>query len=93
MPVWIGYRPGQVKFIRGNPKTFSKSHGIKRSFCSDYGPSITYVDDGLKDEIYVSIGFMSAPDRFRPQAHGYWELRLPFIKMDDGLARIDGYTP
>ena len=92
LTIWIGYHPDQVLFDRGRPKTFSKTRGVMRSFCSNCGTSIGYVDAGLPDEVYICIGFMDSPERFPPEAHGYWRLRLPFIKMDDGLARTDTYT-
>ncbi|MBZ9999892.1 MULTISPECIES: GFA family protein [unclassified Mesorhizobium] len=92
MTIWIGYRPHQVKLTAGKPKTFSKTKGVVRSFCADCGTSIFYADEGLRDELYVSIGFMDAPERFPPQAQAYWDMRLPFIDMADGLPRVDGYT-
>ena len=92
LTVWIGYRPAQVRFVRGHPKTFSKTKGVTRSFCGDCGTSVSYSDQGLPDELYVSIGFMGTPERFPPQAQAYWEMRLPFVEMSDGLPRIDGYS-
>ena len=78
--------------MRGHPKTFSKTKGVTRSFCGDCGTSVSYSDQGLPDELYVSIGFMGTPERFPPQAQAYWEMRLPFVEMSDGLPRIDGYS-
>jgi len=92
MTIWIGYLCDQVRFDRGRPKTFTKTRGVTRSFCANCGTSIGYVDAGLSGEVYICTGFMDAPERFPPEAHGYWRMRLPFIKMDDGLARTDAYT-
>jgi hypothetical protein len=38
------------------------------------------------------LGFMDAHEKFAPQAQAYWEIRLPFVVMDDGLPRVQGYT-
>jgi hypothetical protein len=92
MTIWIGYRPDQCRWSGAAPKTFSKTRGVIRSFCSECGTSIGYSDEGLPHESYVSIGFMDAPEKFRPQAQAYWEMRLPFIIMDDCLPRVDGYS-
>ncbi|TPI21022.1 MULTISPECIES: GFA family protein [unclassified Mesorhizobium] len=92
LTVWIGYRPDDVKWTGADPKTFSKTRGVVRSFCEECGTSIGYADQGLADEFYVSIGFMDAPEKFAPQAQAYWEMRLPFIVMDDSLPRVNGYT-
>jgi hypothetical protein len=92
LTIWVGYLAEQVAFDRGKPATFSKTPGIVRSFCSTCGSSISYQDEGLPDEVYVCIGFMDAPEHFRPQAHGYWQEKLPFIEMNDHLPRIETYT-
>lgn len=75
-----------------NTKTFSKTRGVLRSFCEKCGTFIGYADPGLPDEFYVSIGFMDAPEKFAPRAQAYWEMRLPFIVMADGLPRVNGYS-
>jgi hypothetical protein len=92
MTIWIGYRAEQVISITGAPKTFSKTPGVVRSFCGDCGTSIGYQDEGLPSEIYLYIGFMDAPKRFEPAAHGYWEQRLPFVELSDSLPREARHT-
>lgn len=92
LTVWVGYRPNQVRFLRGVPKAFSKTRGITRTFCGTCGTSISYADDGLADELYVSIGFLDNPERFAPSAHAYWKMRLPWVTIADSLPKRDGYT-
>ncbi|MGX8012817.1 GFA family protein [Mesorhizobium sp. ORM8.1] len=92
LTIWIGYRPTEVRWTGANPRTFSKTKGVVRSFCGRCGTSIGYSDQGLPNEFYVSIGFMDAPEKFAPRAHAYWEMRLPFVVMDDDLPRVEGYT-
>ncbi|NIA67676.1 GFA family protein [Pelagibius litoralis] len=92
LTVWIGVRPAQFRFTRGTPKTFSKTPGVTRSFCADCGTSIGYRDDGTANELYLSIGFMDAPERFPPQAHAFWRQRLPWVVFADNLPCIDGYS-
>jgi len=92
LSIWIGYRVNQFHLTRGMPKAFSKTPGVVRTFCGDCGTSISYLDEGLGDELYVAIGFMNQPERFEPQAHAYWRMRLPWLAFDDGLPCVDGYT-
>jgi hypothetical protein len=92
LTIWIGYRSDQVLYVNGAPKSYSKTPGIVRSFCGDCGTSISYEDQGLPSEVYISIGFMNDPARFEPEAHGYWEQRLPFVQMSDSLPREARYT-
>jgi hypothetical protein len=90
--VWVGYRAHQVRFTRGAPRSFSRTAGVVRTFCADCGTSIGYRDQGLGDEVYLTIGFLDRPERFCPQAHAYWGMRLPWLEMADRLHRIEGYS-
>ena len=92
LTVWIGYRPHAFQLLRGSPKAFSRTRGVIRTFCADCGSSIGYSDAGLPDELYVAIGFMDQPERFPPQAHAYWSMRLPWLTIADALPKEDGYT-
>ncbi|WP_299621826.1 GFA family protein [Pelagibius sp.] len=92
LTIWIGVRPSQFRILRGNPKSFSKTPGVLRSFCGDCGTSIGYRDEGIADELYLSIGFFDRPEAFRPQAHAYWRQKLPWLAFADPLPRIDGYS-
>ena len=89
LTVWIGYRSNQVRFTRGTPKTFSRTPGVERGFCGDCGSTITYRDEGIAGELHLCIGFMDHPERFPPQAHSFWRLKLPWIKMADNLPRLE----
>ncbi len=90
--VWVGYRPEQFRVIQGQPKSFSKTRGVIRTFCADCGTSVGYADAGMPDELYVALGFLEHPERFRPDAHAYWREKLPWIEFSDRLPRIDGYS-
>lgn len=92
LTVWVGYRPSQFKLKCGTPKTFSKTRGVFRSFCGACGTSIAYRDEALQDELYLTIGFFDHPERFFPQAHAYWDLKLPWVEFADDLPRIDRYS-
>ncbi|MER8805685.1 GFA family protein [Mesorhizobium australicum] len=92
LTVWVGYRPSQLNLSRGTPKAFSKTPGVIRTFCPDCGSSIGYSDEGLPDELYLTIGFFDKPEGLRPQAHAYWDLRLPWVDFADKLPRIERYS-
>ncbi|HEX6011661.1 MAG TPA: GFA family protein, partial [Geminicoccaceae bacterium] len=63
--LWVGYRKDQFRLTRGKPKGFSKTKGVVRTFCPECGTSISYLDEGLGDELYVTIGFLDRPEGFR----------------------------
>ena len=66
--LWVGYKTSQFLLTRGTAKEFSRTKGVKRTFCPDCGTSIGYLDIGLGDELYVTIGFLDRPERFPPPA-------------------------
>ena len=92
LTVWVGYRTTELRWIRGIPKAFSGTVGITRTFCSACGSSISYTDAGLSDEFYVTIGFLDNPERFVPQAHAYWQMKLPWVSFADNLPRVDRFS-
>jgi len=92
LTVWVGYRPDQFHLTRGTPKYFSKTRGVTRTFCAECGSPVSYTDEGLPDEVYVAIGFLDHPERFKPQAHAYWRMRLPWVRFADDLPHVDGYS-
>lgn len=92
LTIWIGYKAERVRFTRGSPRIFSRTPGVERSFCATCGSSIGYADAGLANELWLTIGFMDAPERFPPQVHGYVSMKLPWIALADDLPRFDTYT-
>lgn len=92
LSVWVGYRPSQFRLTCGTPKSFSRTKGVVRTFCPECGTSISYLDDGLSDELYLTIGFLDNPERFEPQAHVYWRMKLPGLDFADDLPRVDDYS-
>jgi hypothetical protein len=92
LTIWVGYRPDQFTVLEGKPKTYSKTPDIVRSFCGRCGTSSGYVDKGISNEYYLTIGFFDHPERFKPAAHGYWRLKLPWIEFSDDLPRVEEYT-
>jgi|ERR1700761_2845096 hypothetical protein len=92
LTIWVGVRPRDFSLTKGTLKSFSKTEGVVRTFCPACGTSISYFDRALPDELYVTIGFFDHPERFRPEAHAYWGLRLPWVEFADSLPRVDGYS-
>jgi hypothetical protein len=85
--VWVGYSPDNADIQGTSLRTYSKSGRVFRGFCSTCGTSITYEDHDLPGELYISVGFLDHPQRFTPQAHAYWNRKLPWISLEDALPR------
>ena len=102
--IWVGYRTNQFRLTRGEPKSFSKTRGVVRTFCPECGTSIGYLDEGLGDELYLTIGFLdnagsSAIDRGtlfwhsggRPSGDSRLELRASQPQLSSSAP--DGQPP
>jgi hypothetical protein len=68
LAVWVGYHPSEFRLTRGVLKSFSKTKGVTRTFCPECGTSVSYFDEGLREELYLTIGFLDNPERFLPRA-------------------------
>jgi hypothetical protein len=90
--IWVGYRTAEFKLTRGAPRSFSKTPGVTRTFCGNCGTSISYSDGRLRNELYITIGFLDNPERFPPQAHAYWRMKLSWANFDDDLPRLKAYS-
>jgi hypothetical protein len=92
LALWVGYHPSEFRLTRGVLKSFSKTKGVTRTFCPECGTSVSYFDEGLREELYLTIGFLDNPERFLPRAHAYWRTRLPWVDFGDDLPRVEGYS-
>jgi hypothetical protein len=94
-PWWYGLVivPTSSASSKGTLRSFSKTKGVVRTFCSDCGTSVSYLDEGgISNELYIALGFFDHPENFRPHAHAYWSEKLPWIEFADRLPRIEGYS-
>lgn len=90
MMAFVVFNDSDVTWF-GTPKTF-RSGGVERSFCEHCGSQIGYRDDQLPGEIYLALGFMDEPERYKPSFHAFDKRRLPFIHLADELPRHDGFS-
>jgi hypothetical protein len=85
--VFAGYPSERVEALAGEPVSYESSPGVRRSFCGRCGTSLSYEDKRLPGEIYLSVGAFDAPERFRPQSHGWESQRLGWLSISDALGR------
>lgn len=87
--VFVGYRAEQVE-TRGEPGRYNSSPGIRRSFCTVCGTPISYEDDRLPEEIYLTVGVFDEPEQFKPWLHGWTSQSLSWLRTEDDLPRYEG---
>lgn len=90
--VFVGYALPQIAFTKHKPRAFPSSPGVDRPFCPDCGTRIGYSDAELPGRLYLHIGVLDRPEDFVPQWHAFDSHRLPWLRIDDGLERFDGFS-
>ncbi|WP_422372249.1 GFA family protein [Hoeflea sp.] len=83
---FVGFREADLAWF-GEAKTWRSAGGLSRSFCDHCGSQIGYRDERLPGEVYLTIGFMDAPEDFPPNLHAFEKRRLPFLHISDDLPR------
>ncbi|MEX0923469.1 MAG: GFA family protein [Rhodovibrionaceae bacterium] len=63
------------------------SPGVRRSFCRRCGTPLAYQADRFPGELHFYAAGLERPQDFVPQFHVFYEERLPWFDLDDGLPR------
>jgi hypothetical protein len=71
------------------PETYTSSPGVRRSFCESCGTSLSYEDEKLPGEIYLSVGIFDEPESFEPQDHSWFSSRLRWLNIEDDTPRYE----
>ena len=92
LAIWVGYRPDQFRLNSRDAEVVLENQRRGPNVL----PRVRHLDQlfgpRLADELYLTIGFFDRPERFAPQAHAYWRMRLPWLDFADDLPRVDGYS-
>ncbi len=89
--VWLGYMQSNGEFTQGRPKTFSRKPGDELGWAGMWIVNKLRCI-ALKDELWITIGFMDHPDRFETMAHKYWSMKLRWVNLADPSPRFEAYT-
>lgn len=84
---FVGLRDDQFRYTKGEPKTFTSSPGVRRSFCADCGTPLTYQADRFPGEVHVYVSTFDQPDAFPPQLHVFVSEAISWLHLDDDLPR------
>ena len=76
-----------LRFTRGEPKEYSSSPGVHRSFCGDCGSPICYRTERRPTIIDLFHGTLSVPAALAPQFHVHSQEQLPWFEILDDLPR------
>jgi hypothetical protein len=85
------------QFTKGQPRVYTSSPGVRRSFCARCGSPIAYEADRIPDEVHLYHGTLSDPATVQPTAHVYIAEQVGWFEVQDDLPRyaagMRGATP
>ena len=91
---WIGVARRQLRMLAGDTELAryeSSAHG-QRSFCRVCGSSLFCESSLSPDRVDIVLANMAGPVDRVPQAHVYFDDRVEWVKVDDGLPRLGGVS-
>jgi hypothetical protein len=86
---YCGFEREHVQWSGSAPRTFASSEGVVRSFCGTCGSALAYESTRWPDEFHLFACSFAEPTQWEPTAHVYCAHQLPWIRLDDGLKRLD----
>src|SRR5262245_35255560 len=98
MTTWISVPRSAFGFIKGSPRYFGSSPGVKRGFCQNCGSPLTYENERIPDEVHLYAASLSNPVDVAPSRHVFVSEQLPWFEVIDDLPRYEtssrhGATP
>lgn len=88
---WAGF--AQERFdiddAKGQLRWYASSPGAERGFCGACGSTLFFRAQRWPGEMHVVVANVSDPLDRAPQAHVFWDTRVPWASVDpnDGLPR------
>jgi hypothetical protein len=80
-------------YTRGTPKQFARqdlAHPVTREFCADCGTHILgRAPHAVPDVVFVKVGTMDEPARFKPELAIFTVDRQPFHHIPDGMPAFE----
>lgn len=89
---WTAVPPERLHWVRGQSKLErfrSSDHGT-RSFCSECGSTLFCESTHHPDRIDIVLANLEGPIDKAPQVHVYFDSRVDWVSVEDGLPRLGG---
>jgi len=87
--VWICVPRTAFTLIRGEPRFFVSSPGVRRGFCGDCGSPLSYEAERAPDEIHLCAASLDQAAELIPERHVHVADQLPWFEVLDSLPRYD----
>jgi hypothetical protein len=90
---WAGIKRVDFKLLSGEAelRTYRSSQTAVRRFCGRCGTMLFFEGERWPDEVHVARAMLEG-DVPPPAAHVFWDDRVPWVELHDGLPRRGGPT-
>jgi len=82
---WATYPNAGVEVIVGEPRWYRSSEKGRRAFCAICGSPLFFQDDGLPEEVDITVCTFDRPEDFRPDHNCWSPSRLPWVDLARNL--------
>ena len=84
---WVEALCSNFAWLQGQPSEFAARPGVTRTYCAGCGTPLTYQNHGHPDSIDITAGSLDDASGLNPDDHVWFDRKLPWIRIDDGLPR------
>jgi hypothetical protein len=89
---WIGVESAQFRLTEGDADLawHASSPGARRGFCRRCGTPMLFESERWPSETHVALVSLAGPIDRAPQAHVYFDQRVPWLEVTDLLPTLGG---
>lgn len=87
---YVGVADTQWRWTGSEPKKYSSSPGVERTFCGSCGSPVSFRSGKLSDVMHFYLVALEQPEAFQPSLHVAWEEKLSWLKVEDTLPKHQG---
>jgi hypothetical protein len=87
MVAWASFLYSTYAVTKGRVQEVATSRGVTRGHCAACGSSLTYQHERQQETIDITIATLDEAMELAPVAHIWVQDKLPWVSIDDGLAR------
>ena len=84
---WLTVPREQLQWLTGKPRQIRTNQYTARTFCPDCGTQLSLETTRVPATIDITVCSTDQPEQLPPGRHIWLRNRLPWVYIDDGLAR------
>lgn len=87
---WLTVPLDALTWLSGAPRRRRSSAHAERGFCAECGTALTFVSERQPGMLDLTVASLDAPETIAPRAHIWVASAMPWLRIDDDLARHEG---